>query len=375
MPQTKPRRTRARSNEVPSISRALLDWYDAHARTLPWRVPPRRSRTGERPDPYKVWLSEVMLQQTTVAAVRPRYERFLRRWPTVRDLAAASEVEVLGEWAGLGYYRRARSLHACARELVERHHGQVPRTAEQLRALPGIGDYMAAAVAAIAFGEAVPVIDGNVERVVSRLIALDVPPARARAKVRGFVADRVPANRPGDFAQATMDLGATICTPRAPACALCPIAEHCAAFAAGEPERWPLREPKRARPTRRGAAYLACRSDGALLMTRRGDDGVLAGTASVPMSGWSAASDGTTDASDAPFEAEWSHVGIATHGFTHFEIVLDVHRALVDREAPAGCWWSRDPESEGLTTLMRKVLAAAGLSQPFTAPSDRPDTR
>ena len=341
------------------VAAPLLAWYDRHARTLPWRVPPERSRGGERADPYRVWLSEVMLQQTTVAAVAPRYARLLDTWPDVKSLAAARQEDVLRAWAGLGYYSRARNLHACARAVVAEHGGRFPGTAAGLRALPGVGDYTAAAVAAIAFGEAVPVVDGNVERVVSRLVALPVPPVKAKAAIRRLVGAWVPPDRPGDFAQATMDLGATVCTPRAPACAICPLMHACDARAAGEPERYPVKAPKKVRPARRGAAFFARRADGAVLMTRRPDTGALAGTVSLPMSGWSSRADGATGAEAAPFPADWRHAGTAEHGFTHFSLALEVHVATLDGEAPEGCWWSHDPEDEGLTTLVRRVLEVA----------------
>ena len=344
--------------EPETIAAPLVEWYDRHARSLPWRVPPARSKAGERPDPYAVWLSEVMLQQTTVAAVAPRYERLLALWPDVRALADAGEEAVLREWAGLGYYSRARNLYACARTVVEEHGGSFPRTATELRALPGIGDYTAAAIAAIAFGEAVPVIDGNVERVVARLTALERPPARAKTEIREWVARAVLKERPGDFAQATMDLGATVCTPRSPACVVCPLVSLCAAARSGEPERWPLKLPKKVRPTRKGAAYVARRSDGALLMTRRPEGGTLAGTPAVPMSEWSSRRDGAMDGSAAPVSTDWREAGTARHGFTHFEIELTVLTARYEGEPPEGCWWSPDPETEGLTTLMRRVLEA-----------------
>ena len=341
------------------VAAALLPWYDRHARSLPWRRPPGASRGGGRPDPYRVWLSEIMLQQTTVAAVAPRYGRFLAVWPDVESLARASEADVLREWAGLGYYSRARNLHACAREVVARHGARFPRTAKGLRALPGVGEYTAAAVAAIAFGEAAPVVDGNVERMVSRVAALPVPPARAKAEVRRIVGTWVPADRPGDFAQATMDLGATICTPRSPACAVCPLLGLCDAQGAGEPERYPVKAPRKERPARVGAAFVARRSDGALLMTRRPARGLLGGTASVPMSDWSARADGDTGAARAPLAADWRAAGVAEHGFTHFSLTLHVHAATVEAAAPEGHWWSADPEREGLTTLVRRVLEVA----------------
>ena len=340
-----------------AISAPLLEWYDRNARILPWRVPPGAT---ERADPYRVWLSEVMLQQTTVKAVIPFFERFTARWPSVAELAAAGQSEVMAEWAGLGYYSRARNLHACARAIVDRHGSAFPRTAAELRALPGIGDYTSASIAAIAFGEAVPVVDGNVERVVARQIALDVPPARAKARVRETVSEWLDPKRPGDFAQATMDLGATICTPRNPVCALCPISAACVARRAGDPLDYPVKAPKKVRPVRRGTAFVARRPDGAVLLTRRAETGLLGGTVCPPTSGWSSREDGPLGLDGAPLVAEWALAGRAEHGFTHFEIVLDVYRAETDAEAPAGHWWSTDPDAEGLTTLARRILEAAG---------------
>ena len=315
--------------------------------------------SSEQPDPYRVWLSEVMLQQTTVRAVVPRYQRFLAVWPTIEDLAAASEEEVLAEWSGLGYYARARNLHACARQVVERHGGRFPRTRDELRALPGLGDYASASIAAIAFGEPVAVVDSNVERVTSRVVASDEVPAKARGRLRRTVAEWVPADRPGDFAQATMDLGAMVCTPRAPACALCPLHAHCLGFRSGEPERFPPRPTKSERPERRGAAFVAVREDGATMLVRRPPGGVLEGTAFVPTTAWSARTDGATDADAAPFAADWKRVGVARHGFTHFGLTLEVFVASYNGPLPEGAWWSPDPIREGATTLLKRVLSAA----------------
>ena len=338
------------------IADALLPWYDRHARRFPWRVPPGSS---ERPDPYRVWVSEIMLQQTGTTVVVPRFGRFIARWPTVGDLAAASAEEVMEEWAGLGYYSRARNLHACARAVVEEHGGRFPENHDALRALPGLGDYTAASVAAIAFGRAVPVVDGNVERIVARVVALDRPPKLAKRAVREVVGEWVPTERPGDFAQATMDLGATVCTPRSPLCLHCPIRAHCRAAAEGDPARYPIKVAKAARRSRRGAAFVARRADSAVLLTRRPPSGLLGGTVSVPMSDWSARGDGATDASAAPFPADWVRAGTAEHGFSHFAIALDVWTAKVEHDAPEGYWWSHDPEAEGVTTLLRRVLEAA----------------
>ena len=347
------------------IARELLHWYDANARVLPWRTPPG---SAARADPYRVWVSEVMLQQTGVKVVAPRFERFTARWPDIRALAAAEADEVMGEWAGLGYYSRARNLHACARTVVETNGGELPGSYAKLRTLPGLGDYTAAAVGAIAFGEPVPVVDGNVERVVSRLVALERPPKRAKAEVRETVRSWTPTERPGDFAQAMMDLGATICTPRAPACLHCPVRSHCVAQQRGEPTAYPRKEPRKQRPSRRGAAFVARRPDGAVLVTRRPPSGLLGGTACVPTNGWSSRADAPVDASDAPFPAPWTECGEARHGFTHFDLALTVWAAETERAAPPGHWWSADIAAEGATTLLRRILDVAS---PVADPTSR----
>ncbi|MEM9851814.1 MAG: A/G-specific adenine glycosylase, partial [Pseudomonadota bacterium] len=232
----------------------LLAWYDTHARVLPWRIPP-----GDvaQPDPYRVWLSEIMLQQTTVAAVKSYFERFTSHWPTVTDLAAAEDERVMGEWAGLGYYARARNLLKCARVVVTDHAGVFPDTRQGLLALPGIGPYTASAVAAIAFGRAETVVDGNVERVMARVFAVDTPLPQAKPDLTELAAGLTPVNRPGDYAQAVMDLGATICTPKTPACGICPWRDPCAARAEGIAADLPKKTPKKPKPTRRGIAYIA----------------------------------------------------------------------------------------------------------------------
>ena len=260
---------------------ALLDWYDRHRRVLPWRAAP-----GQRSDPYRVWLSEIMLQQTTVKAVGPYYARFLARWPNVRALAAAPLDDVLKAWAGLGYYARARNMHACARAVVERHDGEFPQSEAELRALPGIGAYTAAAIAAIAFGARATPVDGNIERVIARLYAIDTPLPAAKPEIFRLASALTPARRAGDFAQAMMDLGATICSPKRPACALCPWNENCAAHARGDAETFPRRLPKREGVLRRGAAFVVCRADGFLLVRTRPAKGLLGGMTEVPTTEW-----------------------------------------------------------------------------------------
>nr|WP_306884926.1 A/G-specific adenine glycosylase [Amorphus orientalis] len=347
----------------PSNSVALLAWYDRHARRLPWRIGPQRRRDGERPDPYRVWLSEIMLQQTTVAAVGPYFDRFVTRWPGVADLAAAETDHVMQEWAGLGYYSRARNLKRCAEIVASEHGGRFPETSDELATLPGIGPYTAAAIAAIAFDEPAPVVDGNVERVVTRLYRIETPLPKAKTEVRARVAGITPETRPGCFAQAMMDLGATICTPKRPTCALCPVNESCAAHAEGDPERFPVKAPKKEKPTRTGTAYVAVRADGAVLLRRRAEKGLLGGMAEVPNEGWATKSGGE-EAEGPPLRADWVRLPAPVrHTFTHFHLVLDVYRARVGREiaAPADAWWSAPDrlDGEALPAVMRKVVASA----------------
>ncbi len=344
----------------PAIGAAsLLAWYDRHARRLPWRTGPAERRRGLRPDPYGVWLSEIMLQQTTVAAVGPYFHRFLARWPTVAALAAAAETDVMAAWAGLGYYSRARNLVAAARAVAAA--GRFPETAAGLAALPGIGAYTSAAIASIAFGERVPVVDGNVERVIARAFAVATPLPRAKAEIRDRLAPLVPADRPGEFAEALMDLGATICTPKRPACALCPWREGCRAFAAGAQSAFPVKARKAPRPIRHGTAFVAVRGDGAILLRRRPPKGLLGGMAEVPGGPWGEAPHA---APEPPLEAAWRIADRSvTHIFTHFELRLTIMQAdLPEHSAPpAGCWWSGRHEvgGEALPTVMRKAIAAA----------------
>ncbi|MEX2648442.1 MAG: A/G-specific adenine glycosylase [Alphaproteobacteria bacterium] len=333
--------------------RALLAWYDRHRRRLPWRALP-----GVRPDPYRVWLAEVMLQQTTVAAVIPYYERFLARWPHLADLAAADEAEVLAAWAGLGYYARARRLIKCARAVAERHGGRFPSEEAGLRALPGIGAYSAAAIAAIAFDRPAVVVDGNVERVMARLFAISEP--RPKARLRALAGSLAPRRRPGDYAQAVMDLGATVCTPRAPRCGDCPWASPCLARASGAPEDFPVRGAKAPRPVRYGVAFVTRRRDHAILLRRRPPEGLLGGMTEVPSTPWRGRLWTLTEARrHAPARARWRRVGQVEHTFTHFHLVLDVVSAAVESVAPdAGYWRARSALGrEALPSVMRKVLA------------------
>jgi A/G-specific adenine glycosylase len=331
----------------------LLAWYDRQRRDLPWRAPP-----GVRPDPYRVWLSEIMLQQTTVATVGPYFDRFVARWPDIRTLAAASLDEVLHLWQGLGYYARARNLHSCARAIVERHGGRFPDQPQQLRALPGIGDYTAAAIAAIAFDRPIAAVDGNVERVVARLFAERAPLPAVRPHLKALAAALVPESRAGDFAQAMMDLGAVICTPRRPRCILCPWLVDCAAAAAGIAESLPAWAGRPERPLRHGVAFWLVRGDGAVLLRRRVEQGLLGGMIELPSTPWRAAPWSVGEAmAQAPATAEWRHLpGAVQHGFTHFRLEMAL-LAGTTTEPIAGIW-ARPGEFKdyALPTLTKKLV-------------------
>jgi len=345
----------------PTVASRLLAWYDDNHRELPWRISPREFAAGVRPDPYRVWLSEVMLQQTTVEAVKPYFSAFLEKWPDVQALAAAESDEVMKAWAGLGYYSRARNLKACA-EAVARDGGAFPETEAGLRALPGIGPYTAAAVAAIAYGRPAAVMDGNVERVMSRLFEIDTPLPDAKPEIRSLLETLVPEDRPGDFAQAMMDLGATICTPRRPRCMLCPLREQCRVLGNADPELYPVRAPKAEKPSRQGAAFVAIRPDGAVLLRKRPEKGLLGGMTEVPTTGWTARVDGDTSADAAPFLADWRRAGSISHLFTHFALELHVYRAEVSgAAAPHGHFWAAAEtlHGEALPTVMKKAIEAA----------------
>lgn len=354
-----------RDDQLPpdaAIPAALLAWYDRSARVMPWRVAPADRLAGERPDPYRVWLSEVMLQQTTVAAVRDYFRRFTDRWPTVADLAAAADAEVMAEWAGLGYYARARNLLKCARAVVADHAGRFPETRDGLLTLPGIGPYTAAAIAAIAHDEPAVVVDGNVERVVARLFAVETLLPAAKPAIAALAARLTSEARPGDHAQAMMDLGATICTPRGPACGICPLGDWCRARAKAIAAELPRKAAKTPRPERTGIAWVARRADGAMLLERRPDKGLLGGMLGFPGAGWAMTADPLAPAAP-PVAAPWQEAPVAVrHSFTHFHLTLTVHAAVAPMQAvptrgtfvPADAFRPSD-----LPTLMRKIHDAA----------------
>ncbi len=335
----------------------LLTFYDHNARKMPWRVGPKERAQGVQPDPYRVWMSEIMLQQTTVAAVKDYFERFTAKWPTVRDLAAAEDADVMAEWAGLGYYARARNLLKCARFVVAEHDGVFPGTVEELLKLPGVGPYTAGAVAAIAFDQPATVVDGNVERVMARLFDIHTPLPAAKPELTEKAADLTPQERPGDYAQAVMDLGATICTPRNPACGLCPWRSPCRAQAAGTAAELPKKTPKKPKPIRHGVVYIAKRVDGAYLLETRPDSGLLGGMLGWPGSEWT---EGEAPKHDAPIRAEWKTLNAeARHTFTHFHLRLTVKTALVpmDRKASIGGFVDAEQFDAGnLPTAMRKAF-------------------
>lgn len=336
------------------LSAELLEWYDRHARVLPWRVSPADRGAGITPDPYRIWLSEIMLQQTTVVAVKDYFHRFTARWPDVHALAGAVDADVMGEWAGLGYYARARNLLKCARAVVADFDGRFPQTSAELLKLPGIGPYTASAIMSIAFDQPETVVDGNVERVMARLHDVHDPLPGSKAALTDLAAGLTPQHRPGDYAQAVMDLGATICTPKSPACGICPWRDPCAARLAGTAADLPKKTPKKPKPTRYGIAYVARRVDGALLLETRPDRGLLGG-----MLGWPGADWGDVATEAPPIRAEWKSLPTqARHTFTHFHLRLDVKTALVpmDRQPHQGHFVElQDFRPSDLPTIMRKV--------------------
>jgi A/G-specific adenine glycosylase len=338
-------------------TRALLDWYDVHKRDLPWRA-----KRGAA-EPYHVWLSEIMLQQTTVAAVKPYYRSFLKRWPNVRALASAPLDDVLGAWAGLGYYNRARNLHRAAQVIVREHGARFPMTSTELRRLPGIGRYTAAAVAAIAFGEPIAAMEANGLRVVARLFAVEEPLPKAHARIAQLAQSLVPAGRAGDFAQALMDLGSAICTPKQPDCRHCPLKRFCGAFELGIQGSLPRKAAKVARPLKRGAAFVALDSKGAVYLERRPENGLLGAMLQPPLGAWTAAFPKPAVAKEqAPFTGTWKkRSGVVRHGFTHFQLEMEVYVAtFTARPNGEGAWVARgDLPGAALPTVMRKVIAHA----------------
>ncbi|MFK4509492.1 A/G-specific DNA-adenine glycosylase [Bradyrhizobium daqingense] len=361
--KTKPEPFEAVVSTRPTL---LLAWYDRHRRRLPWRAAP-----GEASDPYRVWLSEIMLQQTTVKAVGPYFEKFVARWPDVTALGRASQDDVLRMWAGLGYYSRARNLHACAVAVTCEHGGVFPDTEDGLRALPGIGPYTAAAIAAIAFDRRTMPVDGNIERVVSRLFAVEEELPQAKPRIQQLAATLLAdsragdeRSRAGDSAQALMDLGASICTPKKPACSLCPLNQDCMARAQGTQETFPRKAPKKSGTLRRGAAFVVTRGD-ELLVRSRPEKGLLGGMTEVPGSDWLAGQDdgaAKLQAPDLKGLSRWQRkLGVVTHVFTHFPLELVVYTAKVEARAraPEGMRWVpiATLAGEALPNVMRKVIA------------------
>ncbi|MDJ0613700.1 MAG: A/G-specific adenine glycosylase [Rhizobiaceae bacterium] len=343
------------------FSKDLLEWYKVHARTMPWRVPPLDYENGRRADPYRVWLSEIMLQQTQVVTVKAYFQKFTELWPNIHDLAAADLEDVLKAWAGLGYYSRARNLKKCADQIVLDHNGRFPESYDKLKKLPGIGDYTAAAIASIAFGQAVPVVDGNVERVFARTHRITETFPKAKAKVRSLVEASLDTEIPGEFAQATMDLGATICTPRNPVCRLCPVNAVCEGFAHGDQNTYPLKEPKKKKPTRVGAAYVLLNQADEVFLCKRPDKGLLAGMTQVPTTDWTASQDGAVGTVNAPVKGDWKLMGNAKHTFTHFHLELEVWVIQIKGDTDMNGWWCafRDIKNEALPKVMHKVLTVA----------------
>ncbi|MEM6266349.1 MAG: A/G-specific adenine glycosylase [Pseudomonadota bacterium] len=358
------------ASAVHKISRDLLAWYDKSARQLPWRNPPGEQPPTDPDWPYRVWLSEVMLQQTTVAAVKPYFTKFTSIWPSAEALAAANEDDVMAAWAGLGYYSRARNLVKAAREVKAR--GGFPETEAELRELPGLGAYTAAAIAAIAFGQRAVVVDANVERVVARLFNLSDPLPGVRKAIRAHAETLTPDERAGDFAQAMMDLGSSICTSKAPRCLLCPLQDACEGRRLGEPERLPLKPPKKAKPERCGTAFWIERetATGAreVWLVTRPTKGMLGGMRALPDDGWNAREDGTAK---APFAGPWEPLGAVRHTFTHAHLTLAVKRIQSGTDPPqAGQWWPVDRLDEaGLPTLFAKAARLGVTAEQPTAPS------
>lgn len=339
------------ANEIKALRKALLDWYDASARTLPWRTEPGEAT---RTDPYRVWMSEIMLQQTTTVHAAPYFNAFTARWPTVRDLAAAEDADVMAAWSGLGYYARARNLLACARMVANEYEGVFPDTEEALLKLKGVGSYTAAAVAAIAFGRPANVVDGNVERVMSRLFAVEAELPSARHELKNLAGLFVSDHRPSDWPQALMDLGARICRPKSPLCGECPLSFGCAAYRQGDPQSYPRKAKKAERPHRLGHAFVLRDGKGRVGLVRRADKGLLGGMLGLVGSEWE-----TNPAYVPPFEADWAEAGTINHVFTHFSLDLTVHVATGQVDDPALVWMDEGEALKSLPTVFRKALERA----------------
>lgn len=348
--------------QIIEMRAALLRWYDQQGRTLPWRVRPEDRANGVTADPYAVWLSEVMLQQTTIPHGTPYWFKFLELYPTVQDLAAAPLDDVLTHWAGLGYYARARNLHKCAVTVVTDFGGEFPQTKAELLKLPGIGDYTASTIAAICFDQATNIVDGNVERVISRMHRVQDALPKAKSTIKTLAGILADPDHPGDYGQAVMDLGATVCTPRSPSCDICPWTEWCEAFAVGDQLTYPKKTPKKKQPVRYGVAYVMVR-DGAVWLRRRSEEGLLGGMMEVPTSDWG----DVLPAAEFPLGADWARMTAPVkHVFTHFELRLEVYRTEITRDPIGeGRWVAHDAlMTVALPSLFKKVLSSADVGAP-----------
>jgi A/G-specific adenine glycosylase len=339
------------NKELTAIPGLALDWFDVHARALPWRVSPADRAKGKRPDPYRVWLCEIMMQQTTIPHGTPYFLNFTERWPNVQALAAAPDEAVMAAWAGLGYYARARNLVKCAREVAAL--GGFPDTAKALQKLPGIGPYTAGAIAAIAFNRPAAAVDGNVDRVFARLMALKGDWKSEKKHLAQTVQSLVPDSRPGDFAEALMDIGATVCTPKRPNCAACPFRNVCQAHAEGAPETYPIKPKKADRPSRLGIVYVAL-SGGSVWLERRPEKGLLGGMLGLPTTDWTS----KPSVAKPPIAANWSSMGEVRHVFTHFSLTLDVQVAQIDVQNPNGVWVPVE-QVTGLPSVFAKAFHLA----------------
>ncbi|AGA65309.1 A/G-specific adenine glycosylase [Liberibacter crescens BT-1] len=346
------------------IQNYILNWYDIYHRKLPWRISPSNTNLEKTPDPYKIWLSEIMLQQTTVTTAKPYFIKFIEKWPTINDLASATNEEILVAWAGLGYYTRARNLKKCAEIIIDKYRGKFPDTEVSLKCLPGIGEYTAAAIAAIAFGHPALVIDGNIERVISRFFAINEPSPTSKGSVKKHLQTILPKSRPGDFSQALMDIGSLICMPKKTLCTICPIKRDCVAFSQGKPEFFPVKSEKKKKPLRVGAIFLAVTSNNDILLRKRTTGTLLAGMTELPTSNWTSKNDGETSSEAAPFFAEWHLCNNITHIFTHFKLTLSVWKTHIPQKIIlSGSWWCpiENLNEEALPMVMKKALIAGGI--------------